>query len=467
MIRLRLRLPHWTAHPGFGVALLLVLAVILIAHGEPQPSSRPSGTSVGVSGTATADGAPPAILVIRGDRLQLHDQGLTRSIALPAAALPRSVVPGRGLSVVLAAVHGRQRAYAIEKNLSVRDLGYADGVFPAVSGSAAVIVESALTDPGLLLDPSPTASGSPADTGSASTSPPAAGQPDLRDYSVRRYDSTGRLLGPAADLPRGTRVGTDSPDGLVVWQPVNRVFDGGVAMESLSAAATLIRPDGSLRALGPVHPLASIASDLLVWDVAGRRFGLMPLRYVTSTATTTASPRSSSAAEPSSTPTRPAPTTSPSTVAGVRWFQPTRGMIVITGPATFNADGSAFAVYGQVGTRRRLVVAELKHLGTDQVEVLALAQPPARNSPVPSGNSPSGSGSATVGTSRSAIATPTNPVIEPDGYPIPAPLAPVWWNGLAVGLGTDGTAFGYQPGSAQSSLLDLGLTGIQALAPAP
>ena len=38
-----------------------------------------------------------------------------------------------------------------------------------------------------------------------------------------------------------------------------------------------------------------------------------------------------------------------------------------------------------------------------------------------------------------------------------------WWSAV----GADGTVIGYKPGSAQSSLLDLGLTGIQALAPAP
>ena len=57
----------------------------------------------------------------------------------------------------------------------------------------------------------------------------------------------------------------------------------------------------------------------------------------------------------------------------MRWFLPTRGMLLVTGPATFNPDGSAFAVYAQVGSRRRLVVAELQNLGTDQVQVLALA----------------------------------------------------------------------------------------------
>lgn len=142
-------------------------------------------------------------------------------------------------------------------------------------------------------------------------------------------------------------------------------------------------------------------------------------------------------------------------------------MLLVTGPATFSPDGSAFAVYAQVGTRRRLVVAELQNLGTDLVQVLVLAQPPARSSAVPTGTptlvSPSDTTVSSPGRSSSASA----PVLAPDGYPIPAPLAPLWWQAMVVAVGTDGTVIGYKPGGAQSSLLDLGLTGIQALAPAP
>jgi len=109
----------------------------------------------------------------------------------------------------------------------------------------------------------------------------------------------------------------------------------------------------------------------------------------------------------------------------------------------------------------------LQNLGTDQVQVLALAQPPAKPTATPTGTpvlvSPSAVGSTTASHSSSASVA----VLEPDSYPIPAPLAPLWWNGMVVGVGTDGTVIGYQPGKTQSSLLDLGLTGVQALAPAP
>ena len=57
--------------------------------------------------------------------------------------------------------------------------------------------------------------------------------------------------------------------------------------------------------------------------------------------------------------------------------------------------------------------------------------------------------------------------LAPDGYPITAPLTPLWWHGMVVGLGTDGTVIGYQPGKSQSSLIDLGLTDIHAFAAAP
>lgn len=468
MIRLRLRLPPWTAHPGFGVVVLLVLAAILIAHGEPQPSSRPSGTSVGVSGTASAAGSLPPLLYLRGDRVELHQQVGVRTIGLPAEAVPRSIVSGRGLTVVLAEVEGRQRAYSINRNLAVRDLGYADAVIPAATAPAAVIVETALVDPGQLAEPSPAAS---TGSSSASASRTATGQPDLRDFSVRRYDSAGRAVGQAQPLPPGTRVATDTAVGLVVWQPVNRVFDGGVEQESLSAAAILIRPDDTERLLGPVHPLAANGENLLVWDVAARRFGVMPLRYVTSTATSTASPRSSqpptSTSRSDSASASGLPSPQPTTVAGVRWFLPTRGMLLVTGPAAFNPTGTAFAVYAQVGSRRRLVVAELPNLGTDQVEVLALAQPPAKPSASPTGSPTLVSPSNTSSTTASASASSSVPVLAPDGYPIAAPLAPLWSNGMVIGVGTDGTVIGYRPGGAQSALLELGLTGIRAVASAP
>jgi hypothetical protein len=465
MTRLRLRLPHWTAHPGFGVLVLLVLALVLIAHGEPQPSSRPSGTSVGVSGTASAPGAVPPLIYLRDGKVELRQQRLVRTVPLPATAVPLAVVTGRELSVVLAELDGRQRAYAISKNLTVRDLGLADAVIPAATGTAAVIVESALIEPGEL--PQPTASASATASGTATTKPPA-GQPDLRDFSIRRYNSSGNPIGLSQHLPPGTRVATDTTVGLVVWQPVNRVFDAGIEQESLSAAAILIRPDDTERLLGPVHPLAANGNDLLVWDVAVRRFGVMPLRYVTSTATSTASPRTTPTASPSKTKSASAsPSPRPTQVAGVRWFLPTRGMVLVTGPASFNSDGSAFAVYAQVGSRRRLVVAELQNLGTDILQVLALAAPPVKPSATPSGSATLLSPSSTNSTSASGSASSTGAALEPDGYPIAAPLTPLWWQGLVVGLGTDGTVIGYQPGHQQSSLIDLGLKDIHAFAAAP
>src|ERR1700712_5422700 len=126
MTRLRPRLPHWTSSPGFGVAVLLVLAVILIVHGEPQPSSRPSGTSVGVSGSPRVPATVPALLVIRPGLVESRQGHTVRRVRLRAAPRPLSVVTGRGLSVVLAALDGRQRAYAVQPNLAVRDLGPAD-----------------------------------------------------------------------------------------------------------------------------------------------------------------------------------------------------------------------------------------------------------------------------------------------------------------------------------------------------
>lgn len=460
--------------------MLLALAVVLIAHGEPQPSSRPSGTSVGVSGTATAAGATPPLLVLRGGRVELHENGTVARIALPTGARPRSLVAGRGLSVVLAVLGERQHAYAIDARHAVHDLGYADAVIRAATGSAAVLVETALVDPGV-----PTTSdalseaGRPGAATSASTdpgrrssaTPTPTEQPALRDFSARRYDSSGRPLGPAVELPPASRLAIDTSVGLTVWQPANRVFDAGTALEPLSAEAILIRPDGSLRPLGPVHPLAANSHDLLVWDVVVRRFGLMPLNFVTSTATSTASASRSPSRERSATerPSGATPSPTPTTVAGIRWFQPTRGMVVVTGPAAFNADGSAFAVYAQVGSRRRLVVAELANLGTDQVEVLALvrAVPQTSATPSPSAVITPGSVSGRTTASTSPSVTPSVPALEPDGFPIPAPLAPMWWNGLVVAVGVDGTVIGYQPGGHQSSQLELGITGIRALAAAP
>lgn len=479
------RLPHWTSSPGFGVVVLLVLAVILIVNGEPQPSSRPSGTSVRVSGSPTAPAAVPALLVIRAGVVESRQANNVRQVPLPPAARPLSVVTGRGLSVVLAALDGRQRAYAVQPNLAVRDLGPADAVIPAATASAAVLVETGLTQPGLLI---PGASAGATETATASRtaspSPSPTGPPELRDFAVRRYDSAARPVGISQFLPAGTRIATDTAVGLVVWKPVNRVFDNGVALEPLSAAATLVRPDRSLRALGPVHPLAADATNLLVWDVAVRRFGLMPLRYVTSTATSIASP-STSTSRPrsgSATATRsPSATASPSTVAGVGWFQPTRGISVVTGPASFASDGSAFAVYAQVGSRRRLMVAQLQNVGTGGVEVLPLVQPaaptsqPARStSPGQSGPTVTVSGSSTVGVTGSASgssgsrsATPSIPALQPDGFPIEAPLTPLWWDGQVVALGADSTVVGYRPGTNQASLLDLGPDDLQAIAEMP
>jgi hypothetical protein len=488
--RPQLQLPHWTNTPGFGVAVLFVLAVILIANGEPQPSSRPSGTSVGVTGSPQAPTAVPDLLVIRAGTVEARQGRTVRPVRLPATARPLSVVTGRGLSVVLAELDGRQRAYAVRPDLSVSDLGPADAVVPAAA-RAAVLVETGLTEPGKLIY---TGSATPSRTPSAS--PSATGPPDLRDFAVQRYDAAGRRVGISQFLPTGTRIATDTAVGMVVWQPVNRVFDNGVALEPLSAAATLVRPDRSLRRLGPVHPLAADATNLLVWDVAVRRFGLMPLRWATSTATSTASPSASGTRSgASSSPARSrsaSPTASPTTVAGVRWFSPTRGITVVTGPASFNPDGSAFAVYAQVGARRRLIVAQLKNLGTDRVEVLALVQPPAPSSQParssrPGSSGPSGpavtvSGSSTVGvtgspsgsgpsassaSSSSRPASPSAPALQPDGFPIEAPLTPLWWNDQVVALGADATVVGYRPGSNQASLLDLGPEDLRAMAEMP
>ena len=461
------------------MAVLLVLAVILIAHGEPQPSSRPSGTSVGVSGSPTVPTAVPALLVIRAGVVEAREGRSVRRVLLPATARPLSVVTGRGLSVVLAALDDRQRAYAVQPNLAVRDLGPADAVIGAATGPAAVLVETGLTEPGKLVRG---ATGAATASRTPSASPTATGLPDLRDFAVQRYDSAGRRVGISKFLPAGARIAADTAVGLVVWKPANRVFDKDLVLEPLSAAATLIRPDGTLRQLGPVHPLAADATNLLVWDVPLRRFGLMPLRWATSTATSTASPSASGSRSPSRSSAARSGAASasatPTAVAGVRWFSPTRGISVVTGPASFGPDGSAFAVYAQVGARRRLIVAQLENVGTDRVEVVALVKPPAPSStargrgPGLSGPTVTVSGSSTVPatgapSSASRSASPSAPALQPDGFPIQAPLTPLWWNGQVVALGADATVVGYRPGSNEASLLDLGPEDLQAIAEMP
>ena len=121
-------------------------------------------------------------------------------------------------------------------------------------------------------------------------------------------------------------------------------------------------------------------------------------------------------------------------------------------------------------------------MGTDRVEVVALVAPPPASSPSPT-SSPSGSpgqpgpsvtvsGSSTVATaspsdSASASRPPSAPALEPDGFPISAPLRPLWWNGQVVGLGPDATVVGYQPGSGKASLLDLGAEDLRSIAELP
>ncbi|MCW2525029.1 MAG: hypothetical protein JWO63_3364, partial [Frankiales bacterium] len=66
------------------MAALLAVAVLLIAHGEPQPSSRPSGKSVVASGAPTAPTTVPALIVIRDQRLQYRTTGtLLHTITMP------------------------------------------------------------------------------------------------------------------------------------------------------------------------------------------------------------------------------------------------------------------------------------------------------------------------------------------------------------------------------------------------
>jgi hypothetical protein len=463
MIRLRPRLPSWTAHPGFGVAALFAIAVLLIVHGEPQPSSRPSGKSVVVSGSPSPATDLPATMIVHGGILELHRQSGVRRITLPDHARPTSVLASGGLNVVLSVLDGRQRAYAITKNLAITDLGFADAVLPA-AGKAAVLVEAAIGDPGRLSDsqlsPSATVTSSP------SSSARISGPPPLRDYLIRRYDSSAHAVGAATALPTGMRAGADTNVGLVVWQPASRVFDGPIALEPLSARAVLLRTNGSQRPLGALYPLAATAKELLVWDVQGRRFGLMPLHWLTSTATTTASPSPSSTPTTGSARPKPEATATPTAVAGTRWFDHTRGFTV-TGPAAFSQDGSSFAVYAQVGARRRLVVAQAGALPGNQIEVLALT-------PSLGTISPSASAAAT-GTARTTLSatssaspspTPSLPVFAPDGFPITAPSTPLWTAGQVIGVGSDGTVVSYTPGGDQAALLDLGVKDLESLAAA-
>ena len=143
---------------------------------------------------------------------------------LPAGARPLSVVTGRGLSVVLAGLDGRQRAYAGQRNLArARPGPRRRGGARRRPAAAAVMVETALTDPGRAGRRRPTASGRRPDRESAhQLRPGRPGQPELRDFAVRRYDSAGQRGRACSQfLPAGTRVAADTAVGLVVWQPVN------------------------------------------------------------------------------------------------------------------------------------------------------------------------------------------------------------------------------------------------------
>ncbi|MCW2541694.1 MAG: hypothetical protein JWN95_3419 [Frankiales bacterium] len=481
--RLRLRLPRWTAHPGFGVAVLLVLAAVLIVHGEPQPSARDNGRSVVVTGSPSAPVDPVAGLVVHGGKVEWRLRDQVRPVTLPRGAVPGEVITSHGLSVVLAVLKDRQHAYAVRRNLQVIDLGFADAVIPSVAEGTAVLVESAVQDAGAVgpegAEPPPTPStsntnrASPSD--SSSTSAPRNDPPPLRDFYVQGFSAAGQPVGGLLALPTGMQAAVDTAVGLVAWKPVNRVIDAGIPGESLSAAATLIRPDGSTREIGPVHPLAASDRDLLVWNVSSRQFGLMPLNYVTATETSTASP--------SVTPTEtksgsgeetPKPKPSPSTVAGTRWFNQTRGLVV-TGPASFGPGDSAFAVYALVGNRRRLVVSNVGDARAEQIEVLALAQPTSSASPSASTSAtPSVSVSVSVSvspsdttSSASASATVGAPVFHPDGFPISAPLIPIWWGSQVVAVGNEGTVAAYEPGSGKAVELDLGTTDVVSIALAP
>ena len=489
----RLVLPRWTAHPGFGVAALFAVAVLLIVHGEPQPSSRPSGKSVVASGSATAPNRVPSTLMIRQGRLELRAGTGVRTFTLPDRAMPLSVITNRAVSVVLAAVGDRQHAFLMDRKFAIVDLGPADGVIPAVLGNSAVIVETASTDPGQLPSSDGTAgqSGDPSTPSATATRSPAAAE---RSYTVRRYDSAGRPVVTAVALPAGMRAAADTPVGLVAWRPIKLVFDGSIPLEPLSATATLIRPDGTLRSIGAVFPLASTTEDLLVWSTERHEFGLMPLEYVTSeqtkvnppsTSGTSVRPPAPTGSAATRTPAPPVPRThprstaaataapdaspsvGPTSVAGTRWYAPTRGFTV-TGPASFTPDGSAFAVYAQVGTRRRLVVGQVGSQLNDQIEVLALSPAPALPTTSSSTANPSLAPSAsTSSSSASPSPSTTSAAFTLQGFPFPAPLQPEWWDGQVVGLGNEGTVVGYQPGKDQAVLLDLGFSDIKSLADAP
>lgn len=467
------RLPAWTAHPGFGVAALFAIAVLLIVHGEPQPSSRPSGKSVVVSGTPSPPSNLPPVMAVHQGVLELRERGTVRRLALPDQAVPRSVLTNGKLCVVLALVGDRQHAYAITSRLTVLDLGYADAALPAVA-PAAVLIETAVADPGRLPDNLLT----PSSSGVAPASTSQSGPPPLGNFDVRRYDSAGRQLGSVQALPAGMRAGADTTVGLVVWQPANRVFDGAIALEPLSARAVLVRTDGTQRPLGPLYPLAATPDDLLVWDVVRRQFGLMPVSDLTiaGSAGPTARPSDSPRpGKPSASRTTPIP--SLTAVPGTLWFDRTRGFTV-TGPASFSPDGRSFAVYAQVGSRRRLVVASVADVSSSsQVEVLALTAPVASAS-APSTEPTSGAastsaspGSSAAATSSASSATPgtssTMPVFAPDGFPIPSTSTPLWTAHQVLGVGTDGTVVSYTPGDDRAALLELGVPNLQSLAAAP
>jgi hypothetical protein len=499
-LAVRLRFPGWAAHPAIGVLALVVVAVLLIAYGEPQPSSRPSGTSVVVSGTPSQPVAKPSLLTIRLDHLEVQTASGSRSLRLPDHVVPHSVMTSHGLSVVLGTVSDHQYAYAILRNLQIVSLGPADAVIPAESAGAAIIIETALSDPGRLpeLSVPPSSSDPAADLLTGRKKP--SGPPELGDYVVRRYDSAARTVGQPIALPIGMRLGADTSVGMALWQPAGRFIDNGVALEPLSAEAVLMRPDGTTRQLGPVFPLAANGQQLLVWGVSRHAFGLMPLEYVTSTATTTATSSTSASESPASSrssigqspvvnaaatstpdrsPTASAtPSTSPTAVAGTVWFDSTKG-ISVTGPGAFAPDGSAFAVYAQVGNRRRLVVGQVTTGAHNQVEVLALSPllgPTDADSATASGGSGKPSPAArSTSTARSSATstvsgspTASEPAYALDGYPVPAPLTPMWLSEVVVvGLGNDGTVVSYRPGGHQATPLDLGATDYTSLAPAP
>jgi hypothetical protein len=498
-------------HPVFGVALLLVLAVALITHGEPQPSSRPSGRSVLVGPTSSAPVplARPATVLIRGEVVERVAGTQVRRITLPAGVAPVSVLTSDHFSVVLGQLDGYQNAYGITSALRVINLGRADGVIASARAGAAVIIEQAVTDAGRLpgLDSTVTQSAPATASAGAGKSAPhtsavsgstvpssSSALPSrsnavtpAKDYTARRFTALGRPLGAPIRLPAGTQLGTDTGVGLVVWKPVGVVVDRAEVVESLSATATLIRPDGSLRVLGPFHPLAATAHDLLVWDVERGAFGLLSLTSATSTSTATATPaRTPDTSSPSAASTtsdavpavsRPTPAASPTSVAGDRFFQPTRGFIV-TGPASFSPDGSAFAAYAEVGDRRRLVVGQVADVGTDQIEVLALTDtadvppsaspaptPTSSQVPVSSHDSTSPLSSAQQSSSQQAGVGVGD--FDPDGFPLPAPASPVWFGKLVVGVTADGSLIDYLPDSNTASTLSLAGSAVDSLALAP